>query len=267
MRRGLAILCLATACGRVDFDARASDAAAGGDATSVVCGLDPSWTPQWGSLLAYLPFDGTGAVVNGSTVAAVVGSAGHATNTNGSGMAYEAGQIGQAIRFDGVDDVVALDVPAIDTTAGASVSVAFWFNWTGAYYQPGGWTMLVNFTQINLLLDDLGSPPNTIGFNTNNGDNWGVSNVGFANRWVHAVAIFFNGSSDQSQLFIDGALVPSTQTQGTANPATVSSAIKIAAYPSYPNYFPGAMDEIAIWNRALSPAEILALYDHQRSCN
>lgn len=262
-----AMLALVSACGRIGFDQTTGDDTGAQDATATACALGPEWTPQWNSLISYLPFDGAGALAAGAVVPAAIGPAGITANLDGAGMTYAPGKVGQAIRFDGTDDVVALDLPSIDTTAGNSVTVAFWFNWTGMYYPPQGWTVLVNFPQINLLFDDGGTPPETIGFNTNHGDQWGSSNAGFANRWVHAVAVFFNGPSDQSILYIDGQRPLAMQTEATAFSASVEAMINIGAYPGYPNFYPGLMDDIAIWNRALTAEEVQTLYTHQTACN
>jgi hypothetical protein len=259
------MIVVAAACGRVGFDVDANRTV---DTTPTsVCAVDPTWTPEWSSVIAYLPFDGAGSIATANAVTARIGPTATASNLDGAGMAYVAGKVGQAIRFDGVDDFVALNLPTIDTTAGRGVSVGFWMNWNGTYYMPSGWTVLINFTNVNLLLDNQGTPPNTLGFNTNRGDNWGASNVGLENRWSHVVAVFHNGMSDQSQLFIDGEMISAMQTEGSAGPATVSAAIKIGAYPTYPNFFPGALDEITIWNRMLTAAEVSDLYDHQVACN
>jgi hypothetical protein len=50
----------------------------------------------------------------------------------------------------------------------------------------------------------LGSGTTGFGFNTDNSDLRGVSAAGLANAWVHVVAIFVNGASNATQLYIDG---------------------------------------------------------------
>jgi hypothetical protein len=79
--------------------------------------------------------------------------------------------------------------PNLPAAAGTSVTVEFWMYWDG-----GGNEMPFSFGGENLWLAD-----GDIGFNTANGDLWGTSSVGLANRWVHVVAVFANGNATQSQ--------------------------------------------------------------------
>jgi hypothetical protein len=85
--------------------------------------------------------------------------------------------------------------------------------------------------------------------------------------WKHIVCVYQSGTS--MNVFIDGV-----QNNGFSNPLSsspngnTSLNLLFGKSTNLPNneyYFNGALDDIGIWNRALTPAEIQALYDAQSS--
>ncbi len=263
-----ALVVLGLGCGRVDFGviSRAGSA----DTVDTCLALDASWTPRWSSLIEYEPFDGAGAIGDGAQVPAVVGDNGMAANANEDGMAYVGGKVGQAITFDGIDDYLLVNMPDIDTAQGDAVSIGFWMRWNGALYanNVGNWTDLIVFDspEYHLSYVGYGDPNPAFGFNTGNGDLWGVAAAGLANTWVQVVAVFENGLSSTSVLYIDGQVQDSSQTLPGPADSNVSSTLTVGARPSYPAYYAGAVDELAVWNVALAPAEVATLYATQEAC-
>ena len=80
--------------------------------------------------------------------------------------------------------------------------------------------------------------------------------------WNYYV-IRFNGSN-QTDLFLDGALIKSITTELTMNLQNTSRPVRIGAgnTNSTPKYwFNGKIDDVAIWDEALTDAEISALYN------
>ena len=87
-----------------------------------------------------------------------------------------------------------------------------------------------------------------------------------SNQWIHAVFVIQNRSIQSVKMYRNGLLQEACfaspdiyPMQTTAqNPITfgVSHDLTIAQ----PGYFKGNLDDIAIWNRQLSDAEILQLY-------
>ncbi len=158
-----------------------------------------------------------------------------------------------AIEFDGGQ--VQTTIPQLNTTSGADNTVSFWMNWDGTE-----WVMPIGFSTYNLMLINGHFGFSTLG--TGN-DVFGISSAGLNDRWVHVSAIFRNGNSTLSQLYIDGVQQTLTQRQGT--PVTnrnISTAVRISGWTgdSY-WHFRGGLDEVAFFNRALTPAEILAQHD------
>ena len=75
--------------------------------------------------------------------------------------------------------------------------------------------------------------------------------------------IRFNGSN-QTDLFLDGALIKSITSELTMNLQNTSRPVRIGAgnTNSTPKYwFNGKIDDVAIWDEALTDAEISALYN------
>ena len=180
-----------------------------------------------------------------------------ATGTNHGTLrgnaAYAAGKVGQGFTFDGSGDYVETpSVPALNFGTG-DFTVEFWakFNsiggeqvlaemFTGA--SGPGWT----FTKLSsqrLQLYINGSPVNS----PVNSFSTGV--------WYHFAA---RRASGVGSIFKDGVLI---QSDPSANSANSTSSFKIASRNGTSLFLNGQMDEVALFNRALTDAEILAIYN------
>jgi hypothetical protein len=83
-----------------------------------------------------------------------------------------------------------------------------------------------------------------------------------AGTWTHIAAVY-NGTD--MRVYINGSL----SNNGTNNPKTYSSGIvngaanfEIGRYDGNTKYFDGLIDEVAVFNRALSADEIAAIYNY-----
>ena len=81
------------------------------------------------------------------------------------------------------------------------------------------------------------------------------------NNWHHIVAVYTPSTS--VALFVDGNFVKSNTTNIPASVNFVNDNLNIGRRPQSGgvNYYQGKLDEVAIFNRALSTTEIAALYD------
>ena len=220
-------------------------------------------------MIEYEPFDGTGAIGDGTEIPAVIGANGISSNSNMSGLAYVPGKVAQAITFDGIDDDITIPLPSIDTAQGDAVSIAFWMQWNGVLYagNNGEWTKVVLFQSPEYALTYVASQNGpSLGYNTGAGDLWGLGAAGLGSKWIHVVAVFANGASNESLLYLDGQAQPLAQTLGSPTSSHVSASLLVAAFPSYPSFYTGALDELAVWNIALSPDEVGILYGAQVQC-
>ncbi|MEM7262112.1 MAG: LamG-like jellyroll fold domain-containing protein, partial [Planctomycetota bacterium] len=77
-----------------------------------------------------------------------------------------------------------------------------------------------------------------------------------ADRWTHVAASYGAG---QLRLYLDGALIDSTTTPAGTLPPALSD-LGIGAESDGDNGFVGAIDELSVYSRELSAAEILTIY-------
>ncbi len=161
---------------------------------------------------------------------------------------------GKALKFDG-NDYVKISGLDVDRTWGVTTTVEFWMFWTGKDNQmPFGWKEPY----------DLWFRSGCFGFNTGQGNVYGISSAGLANRWVHVVAMFYNGvpSDKHNALYINGVKQNIFSCLGSTSASRrVTSEAKISGW-AYGSgyYFEGIIDEVRIYNRALSDTEVKEHY-------
>jgi hypothetical protein len=214
---------------------------------------------EWGrdsSLLSYFPLDGgtAGSIANNITSGfedlSGNGHNGTAKNSNGSGMAWVSGSVGGGVSFDGTDDYVELPIAAhADVSNG---SLVMWLNSR-------------NVTTDRYVYSDeaggaswLGLYFNATGLNAgfyNSGYSWQLlSQAVNVDTWYHVVITW---SSSGAYMYLNGASVKTSAVTSKAEFAP--SRISAGRYPGY--YFDGSLDDIRVYNRALSAAEVSALYN------
>jgi hypothetical protein len=154
----------------------------------------------------------------------------------------------------------ALDLPvAANTAAGAKTTVSFWMYWDGTNsVMPVGW-----------LNHDLWLVSGNFGFNTASSDVFGISSAGLANRWVHVVAVFTNGSVTMNKLYIDGVAQMLTQRQGTPNlaNAVVNANLRVSGWQRDNSYrFRTRIDEVETFDGEMTLSQVLARYNGTHPC-
>jgi hypothetical protein len=83
------------------------------------------------------------------------------------------------------------------------------------------------------------------------------------NAWYHVAVVYdgANAAGPTVTLYVNGT--PSTPTTPPPPPSTITPSdadVYIANLPNGGSLFVGMIDEVAVWNRALSPQEIQTLY-------
>ena len=146
-------------------------------------------------------------------------------------------------------------------------SAPFNFNGTNAFTLTV-WAMPNALTGIQRLFSNRSTGGYGMGFNGNNRirlTGFGVkdvdSSVGSFNvgQWYHIAVVHFGTTS---QFYVNGALVSTdTTTLTTINSSTAP--LQLGGNPTASEYFNGQMDEAAVFNRALSAAEIASIYAAQ----
>ncbi|MCD6558235.1 MAG: hypothetical protein J7K31_04395 [Candidatus Aenigmarchaeota archaeon] len=168
------------------------------------------------------------------------------------------GKYGSALEFDGVDDYV--EVPGSDSLDLTKFTVSLWIkpdalgtgSWQGIIGKGTGDKNNRNYALFQRLDDD------RLHYSFSDGNDWvSYSSVGSLTigDWYYVVMTY-----DQANfcLYINGekdSCVPESRV-----PLTTSESLYIGRLPDY-GAFNGAIDDVRIYNRALSAGEIKSLYE------
>lgn len=175
------------------------------------------------------------------------------------------GAKGTAVSFDGVDDYAVTDIPTVDTSVGFSVSA--WAKLSSLpdhaaviaaqpgnhspgfeLYYSSGYNRWV-FNQYTSDSPDAGivrAMPATAG---------GAQ----AGQWTHLVGTY-SSTNDQLNLYVNGTLAGTTKYDSAWN-ARRGLQIGAGSYNGAPgSFFPGAIDEVQIFDKPLASGEVTRLY-------
>jgi beta-lactam-binding protein with PASTA domain/Ca2+-binding RTX toxin-like protein len=228
-----------------------------GSAVNLVVSTGPAPNTLPTGLVAAFNFDTAG----GSSGTTSVNSVNAAFNGAVSGAVQVAGQagFGQAMQFDGVNDVITVtDVAAspLDLTTGMTLSA-----WVNPSTLGTLWRTIV--------IKERGTNALTYALYANDGPGTaqpaGYANIGGIDRrvgaapalpvntWTH-VAVTRNGAT--MQLYVNGVLRATTTVPTTAMP-TNDNPLRIGGNLVFANeFFAGMLDDVRVYNRALTAAEI-----------
>jgi len=174
------------------------------------------------------------------------------------GATWTDGKFGKALSFDGVDDYV--EVPNEDRlTYLTPITIAVWIYPTefnidneiiSSTYGAGGYELAI--------MND----GTKVKFQYHNGTQWRVSAFSYTfstNKW-YFIAVTY--SANGGEMFINGESIGTFPYTGDiVNPPNTDSLfIGTCANPEYREWFNGTIDEVRIYNRALSENEIKMLY-------
>jgi hypothetical protein len=195
------------------------------------------------------------------------GNSGYLLNFATSTAVRAGGKVGQALLFDGVDDNILLN----DTNDHANITLSAWVKPTT---QKTGMKIISKkmsgaSSQYGLATHDSSSDKFTAtfyssGVSSDVCDSTGTDGSYTAGEWYH-VAATYNGST--CAIYVNGVdvtTVSSDTASGDIN--NTSSALRIGAEggSSPGSYFSGVIDEVQIFNRALSATEVKSLYNAAR---
>lgn len=214
-----------------------------------------------------------GPDLSGTTAYDRSGQGNNGTLTNGPVVAE--GKIGQGISFDGSNDYVNIpDNDAIDFDYSQDFSVAFWMRapvaqiettntdnaleekWAGSGGYPYTFRM---YNQTYGTVGDRGKVRFARYDGTHNP--YAISSVAVNdNIWHHVVGV---KSGSTMTLYMDGAS-SGTSTDTTTATTTNATSVSLGARNGASNRFIGSLDEFRVYNRTLSAAEVLELYNQGR---
>jgi hypothetical protein len=197
-----------------------------------------------GLVAAYAFSELSGTAVTDSSASGNNGTLSGATRT-------ASGKFGRALSFDGTNDRVNIpDSSSLDLTSGMTLE---------AWVRPsslGGWdTVLLKEQPGNLLYAiyaNTGPGPSSTEIETSQGyfPQYAPGTLSL-NTWTHLAATY-DGTT--LRLYINAVEVGSRAVNGSLN--TSSGALRIGGNAVWGEYFAGLIDEVRVYNRALSPQEI-----------
>jgi len=209
-------------------------------------------------LVAWYPFDGNASDMSGN---------GNHGTVNGATLGTDRqGVVGKAYSFDGVDDWIEVP-PSSQLSIQENLSVSFWFELNslsdGNFLQKGnsnnGWEWELVYSgslgPVSTIHQHDGSSPHTNVF----------SNKSLSlNRFSNLISVF--SANNFLKLYIDGRLVGSSSSfsasfGGGNSPLYIGARKGWASHPDPFRPFKGSIDDIRIYNRALSAGEVQALYN------
>jgi chitodextrinase len=223
------------------LSARARDAA-GNRTTSATVAVTVSNAAPTGLVAAFSFSEGSGPSSADRT------GLGH-TLTVGGAAWTPSGKTGSALSFNGTSarSTVA-DANDLDLTTGMTLMA-----WVYPNVTPSGWRTILHkeTDRYYLFAGSDGSGPAGGGtFASGNRNVYGPSALPAA-TWTH-VATTYDGTT--VRLYVGGSLVASVA--ATGNITTSASPLSIGGTAAYGEYFNGRIDDVRIYNRALSATEI-----------
>ena len=206
----------------------------------------PSYVPTNG-LVGWWPFNGNANDESGN---------GNNGTVNGATLTADRNGVANcAYSFDGVNDKI---VVAAQTSIPqqSDYTVSLWFNspvstYNGAFISCSTWFCKLGHDNPGLFYkDEIGNITNTWYEQAH----FGVEPT--VNAWNNLI---LKKTTNSVVLILNNSVIGSMTTYGFSN-FNPTSLIQFGYYCCQ-NYYQGSLDDIGIWNRALTEAEILALYE------
>ena len=181
---------------------------------------------------------------------------------------YSLGKIGQGLKFDGTDDVLTKDSPT-NLTFNTAFTLSAWIKtgskvttakeivgrWDGIEW---GYMLAINENssdhKVKIVLDK------DVGGGSRDAARASVNAVN-DDKWHHIVGVY-DGPNTRLDLYVDGVL-STASLEGTI-PASISSQsrpIYIGNDNGATRAYQGSIDDVRIYNRAISSTEVLQLYN------
>jgi hypothetical protein len=200
-------------------------------------------------LLGFWPLNGlVGPVNEGIAVEDVSGNglAGAYLNLDGAGMGFEPGTVAESVRFDGLDDYIAIDPPPVPSGTG-EISVATWVRI--AELSATGHPIL-DWGGLQIGTSSTGQIEFSVGAESLQ------STASVADgAWHHVAGTYAEGRF--VRLYVDGN-VETAITQSMTPGWDATPPLLLATDGA--RFLSGALDEASVWSRALSPGDVQGLY-------
>ena len=223
----------------------------------------PNYVPTTG-LVGYWPFNGNANDASGN--------ANNGTNNGATLTTDRLGNVNSAYSFNGSSNYINVNSSSSLNTANMNqLSISGWFNNISS---GSGGGFVVRLGNQNLTTGGIGYEVYTNAGNLNVNNWWLNQNPHYSdskpiqnNQWYFFV-IVYDFVNNVSSFYVNGTLVNSTTATlyKSTNPI-----LNIGRNTNIGSYFNGLIDDIGIWNRALSQQEISDMYNqvpiYSDNCN
>ncbi|WP_211370402.1 LamG domain-containing protein, partial [Nonomuraea turkmeniaca] len=187
--------------------------------------------------------------MNAGTGTTVADSSGTGNNGTATSATWAVGKYGQALSFNGTSSwVTVADSSSLRLTSGMTLEA-----WVRPASVSGWRTVLMKEFGADLayaLMGSGGSGPGAFIFTSSGANAQAVSDLP-VNTWSH-VAATYDGST--LRMFVNGTQVATNPTVGSLRTGT--SPLRIGGNSGSGEYFSGLIDEVRIYNKALTAAQI-----------
>lgn len=185
----------------------------------------------------------------GTSVSDVSGNGNTGTIVNATWTT--SGKYGSALSFNGTNAQVVIN-DAASLHLSAALTLEAWVNPSSA---PTGWQDVIYKPLDNYFLEASstnGNKPGTGVLLTSNAEPLAYGSAQLAaNTWTH-LAMTYDGTT--LKIYVNGALVTSTAQSGTITAST--NPLQIGGDSTYGQYFKGLIDEVRVYNIALTQTQI-----------
>lgn len=157
-------------------------------------------------------------------------------------------------KFDGSTNVVTTTANGVNTATGGANTVSFWMYPTS--FGKVAWSLGT--------FDYYLSAPTCSGIN-NSGSVYGGTAPAM-NQWVYVTMVLYNGTygSNGSKIYYNGVPLSMTCNSGTATAVAGSQFLIGNFYGGGTHNFAGMLDDVRVYNRALTAGEVQELYNAEK---
>ena len=241
--------------------------------TQIIIAQVPSYMPTNG-LVGYWPFNGNANDESGN---------GNNGTVNGANLTNDRfGNTNSAYSFDGSDIITANSI-----NFSASISISIWYNLNdnsilnpSTGHPPSGSELIgqgtqhlpVAYSDFSLGISDYNNGTNQFAFekSTSTGNLYDMYYSSASINFYNWTNILYSINLNVAKVYLNGTLVDSFN----INSSFINSGNVLSFGARYVqnnlnpkcNFFVGILDDIGIWNRALTQEEITGLYYSENSC-
>ncbi len=212
-------------------------------------------------LVAWWPMDGTAADAAGANNGILVGNA-----------TFAASEVAVGLNMTGPSSGITVpDASQLDFGAGADFSIEGWINPLSVYTTYS----IMDIVDKRITVSDSSTKGyelcllnGGLGFQMSDSTSGSPLNVGPSGpdlrdgAWHHVAVAVQRASTTGGNLYVDGQLVATFDPTTKSGDLTTTAALLIAMHPSpwLDCNFRGTIDEVSLYNRALTQAEIVGIY-------